>query len=93
MFSVTLYTNAWYMETAEVAVHLIALLHPCGVLLVEKWPRIPPVGKTPPGKGPAPFTSGEETSVSGLVANQEWLVLCVCGGGGGESLEIRLPPL
>ena len=52
MFSVTLYTNAWYMETAEVAVHLIALLHPCGVLLVEKWPRIPPVGKTPPGKGP-----------------------------------------
>ena len=29
----------------------------------RKWPRIPPVGQTPTGKGPAPSTLGEETSV------------------------------
>ena len=29
----------------------------------RKWPRIPPVGQTPTGKGPAPSTSEEETSV------------------------------
>ena len=46
--SVTLYTYAWgNMETAEVAVHLIPLLHLCGVLLVENGPEYHQWGKHP----------------------------------------------
>ena len=36
-----------YMETAEVAVHLIPLLHPCGVLLIENGPEYHQWGKHP----------------------------------------------
>ena len=40
-----------------------SLVAPMWSFAGRKWPRIPPVGQTPPGKGPAPSTSGEETSV------------------------------
>ena len=46
--NVHVYVFTWgYMETSKIAVHLIPLLHPCGVLLVENSPEYHQRGKHP----------------------------------------------
>ena len=40
-----------------------SLVAPMWSFADRKWPRIPPAGQTPTGKGPVPSTLGEETSV------------------------------
>ena len=70
-----------------------SLVAPMWSFAGRKWPRIPPVGQTPPGKGPAPSTSGEETSVKLLPIRSGWFSAFVgCKSWwGGENLEIRFP--